>query len=400
MDLRTYRAKSLREAMQLVRAELGDGAAVLHTREVSSGLLRWFGKTEIEVTASVEVDVPSRLPVHSRFSRNVHETIPEPDVTYEANSYESNAHAAPADATDYRLRFRELLHQDNDGEFSVVDSLCREQSSQQQVGPNLLAAVSQQLHSAGVDEVTSAAWLAQLKDYVAHKPQAALRDVQEQLLRIVEAEVPLSGELQLPAGERRVVALVGPTGVGKTTTVAKLAAGFRLQEQRRVGLITIDTFRIAAVDQLKTYADIMNLQLEVAANAQEMRAALAALSDCQLVLIDTTGRSPRDAMRIAEQRALLAIADPDEVHLVLSATSSIACQQLAARAYASVNPTALMLTKLDELPQAGSLAALLRETSLPLSYTTHGQNVPDDIRPAQRRWLARYLTGLLSAEMI
>ncbi len=396
MDLRTYRAKTLREAMQLVRAELGDDAAVLHTREVSSGMLRWFGKTEIEVTASAEVDVPSRLPVSSRFSHDVQE---ESDVTYEANTYES-APVSPAEAIDYRLRFRELLHQDNDGEFSVVDSLCREQKSHKQVGPNLIAAVSQQLHSAGVDDVTSAAWLAQLNDFVAHKSHAQLREVQEQLLRIVEAEVPLSGELQLPPGERRVVALVGPTGVGKTTTVAKLAAGFRLNEQRGVGLITIDTFRIAAVDQLKTYADIMNLPLEVAANAQEMRDALAALSDCQLVLIDTTGRSPRDAMRIAEQRSLLAIADPDEVHLVLSATSSIACQQLATRAYASVNPTSLMLTKLDELPQAGSLAALLRETSLPLSYTTHGQNVPDDIRPAQRRWLARYLTGLLTAEMI
>src|SRR5262245_32659823 len=98
MDLRTYRAKSLREAMQLVRAELGDDAAVLHTREVSSGLLRWFGSTEIEVTASREVEVPSRLPVNSRFTHDVHEQIPEPDVSYEGN-YESTA--APAEATDY-----------------------------------------------------------------------------------------------------------------------------------------------------------------------------------------------------------------------------------------------------------------------------------------------------------
>lgn len=398
MDLRTYRAKSLREAMQLVRAELGDDAAVLHTREVNSGLLRWFGKTEIEVTASAEVDVPSRLPANSRFGHDRHDAIPEPDVSYESATYETPTHAAPAETADYRLRFRELLHQDSDGEFSVVDSLCREQEAPEQTQRNLLAVIRQQLHTTGVDEVTSAAWLAQLNDFVASRPNLTLRDAQEQLLRIVEAEIPLSGELQLPAGERRVVALVGPTGVGKTTTVAKLAAGFRLQEQKRVGLITIDTYRIAAVDQLKTYADIMNLQLEVAATPQEMRAALAALSDCQLVLIDTTGRSPRDAMRIAEQRALLAVADPDEVHLVLSATSSIACQQLATRAYASVNPTALVLTKLDELPQTGSLAALLRETSLPLSYTTHGQNVPDDIRPAQRRWLARSLTGLLTSQ--
>lgn len=395
MDLRTYRARSLPEALRLVRADLGDDASVLHTREVGSGLLRWFGKTEIEVTASTEVDVPSRLPVNSRFTQEAADSIPEPDVTYELH-----AHAAPAEAADYRLRFRELLHQDGAADFSVVDSLCREQDARGSARPSLLGEIRQQLHGAGVDEITSAAWLARLGDYLSDRPQAALRDAQEQLLRIVEAEIPLSGELRLPAGERRVVALVGPTGVGKTTTIAKLAAAFRLNQQRRVGLITIDTYRIAAVDQLKTYADIMNLPLEVAATAQEMRNALTALADCQLVLIDTTGRSPRDAMRIAEQRALLAQADPDEVHLVLSATTSLASQQLAMRAYAGVNPSALVLTKLDELPQAGSLAGLLRETALPLSYTTHGQNVPDDIRPAQRRWLARYLTGLLTPELV
>lgn len=401
MDLRTYRARSLPEALRLVRADLGDDAAVLHTREVSSGLLRWFGKPEIEVTASLEVDVPSRLPVNSRFAHDTADTIPEPGISAGVPvTYEPHAHAAPAEAADYRLRFRELLHQDGTADFSVVDSLCREQDSRGSTQPSMLGEIRQQLHGAGVDEVTSAAWLAQLGDYLGNRPQAVLRDAQEQLLRIVETEIPLSGELQLPIGERRVVALVGPTGVGKTTTIAKLAAAFRLNQQRRVGLITIDTYRIAAVDQLKTYADIMNLPLEVAATAQEMRNALIALADCQLVLIDTTGRSPRDAMRIAEQRALLAQADPDEVHLVLSATTSLASQQLAMRAYAGVNPSALVLTKLDELPQAGSLAALLRETALPLSYTTHGQNVPDDIRPAQRRWLARYLTGLLTPELV
>jgi flagellar biosynthesis protein FlhF len=390
MDLRTYRARSLPEALRLVRAELGDDASVLHTREVSSGLLRWFGRTEIEVTASNEVEVASRLPETSRFSHAREEAIPEP-----TREYNVTANAAPAEATDYRLRFRELLHQDNDDGFSVVDSLCRAGDSPAQHGPSVSAALRQQLHAAGVDEVTAAAWVAQSLQTI-NDEHISLRDAQEHLLRIVAAEIPLSGPIQVAAGERRVVALVGPTGVGKTTTIAKLAAAFRLQKQCRVGLITLDTFRIAAVDQLKTYADIMNLPLEIASSAQEMSRALASLADCQLVLIDTTGRSPRDAMRIAEQRSMLAVADPDEVHLVLSAASSMACQQLAMRAYAGVNPTSLVLTKLDELPQAGCLAGLLRETSLPLSYTTHGQNVPDDIRAAERRWLARCLTGMLT----
>ncbi|WP_425614051.1 flagellar biosynthesis protein FlhF [Anatilimnocola sp. NA78] len=391
MDLRTYRARSLQEALRLVRADLGDDAAVLHTREVGSGMLRWFGRTEIEVTASNEVDVPSRLPAASRFEHDLHESIPEPVVGYMPSSAEAT------DFADYRLRFRELLQQDNESEYSVVDSLCTQADAVRVASPQLLAKIRQQLRLAGVEEDTASAWLAQLQDYIAQRPNCTGGDLDEQLLRTVEGEISLAGPLQLPAGERRVVALVGPTGVGKTTTVAKLAAQFRLNQQRRVGLITIDTYRIAAVDQLKTYADIMNLQLEVASTPREMSAALAALADCQLVLIDTTGRSPRDAMRIAEQRSLLSIADPDEVHLVLSSTSSTACQQLAMRAYASVGPTSLMLTKLDELPQLGSLASLLRETSLPLSYTTHGQNVPDDIRAADRRWLACNLTGMRTA---
>lgn len=394
MDLRTYRAKSLPEALRLVRAELGDDAAVLHTREVNTGLLRWFSRREIEVTASNEVDVPSRLPGLNRLPSVRDEVIPEP-----THDYDVTANAAPAEAIDYRLRFRELLHQDNDDGYSVVDSLCRAGETAGSQGPKLIAALRTQLHAAGVDEVTSAAWLAQI-DASLSKPGASVRDAQEQLLRIVEAEIPLSGPIQVQSDERRVIALVGPTGVGKTTTIAKLAATFRLQKQRRVGLITLDTFRIAAVDQLKTYADIMNLPLEIVSSAADMSRALVTLADCQLVLIDTTGRSPRDAMRIAEQRSLLASADPDEVHLVLSAASSMACQQLAMRAYASVNPTALVLTKLDELPQAGSLASFLRETSLPLSYTTHGQNVPDDIRAAERRHLARCFTGLLTPELI
>jgi flagellar biosynthesis protein FlhF len=397
MDLRTYRAKSLPEALRLVRADLGDDASVLHTREVSTGLLRWFGRPEIEVTASNEVEAPSRLPEPTRISSVREEAIPEPTHEYPAYDHALTANAAPAEATDYRLRFRELLHQDNDDGYSVVDALSRAGDAASPHGPKLLNVLRSQLHVAGVDDVTSAAWLAQLTTMLGEQ-EWSLRDAQERLLRIVETEIPLGGPIRVAAEERRVVAVVGPTGVGKTTTIAKLAASFRLQKQCRVGLITIDTFRIAAVDQLKTYADIMNLPLEIASTPAEMSRALVALSDCQLVLIDTTGRSPRDAMRIAEQRSLLAVADPDEVHLVLSATSSMACQQLAMRAYAGVNPTALVLTKLDELPQAGSLAGLLRETSLPLSYTTHGQNVPDDIRAAERRYLARSLTGLLTLE--
>lgn len=381
----------MQEALRLVRADLGDDAAVLHTREVGSGLLRWFRRTEIEVTASNEVDIPSQLSSQSPDARQA--TIPEP-VAESPDDFAPSA----GEFADYRLRFRELLHQESDDDYSVVESLCQSTSVPEPTAAKLAPQLRQQLLSAGVDETTTTAWIAQWKDVSEQRGEMTLREAQELLLKVVEAELVTGGGIQLPAGERRVVALVGSTGVGKTTTVAKLAAQHRLQRQVRVGLVTIDTYRIAAVDQLKTYADIMNLPLEVASSPREMQVALHNLSDCQLVLIDTTGRSPRDAMRIAEQRSMLSMAEPDEVQLVLSAASSTACQQLAMRAYASVNPTSLLLTKLDELPQLGSLAGLLRECALPLSYSTHGQNVPDDIRVVERRALARQLTGFASAD--
>jgi flagellar biosynthesis protein FlhF len=180
-----------------------------------------------------------------------------------------------------------------------------------------------------------------------------------------------------------VVALVGPTGVGKTTTVAKLAAGFRIEARRRVGLLTIDTFRIAAVQQLKAYAEIMDLPMEVVEKPDQMRPALERLGDVDLVLIDTAGRSPRSDARIDQLVELLRSAQPDETHLVLSATSSASTIQLALEGFAPVRPTAAILTKLDESPQtAGVLSAIVasdRFAGVPLSYTTNGQQVPDDI---------------------
>jgi flagellar biosynthesis GTPase FlhF len=190
------------------------------------------------------------------------------------------------------------------------------------------------------------------------------------------------GPIRLIPGRQTVVALVGPTGVGKTTTIAKLAALFQIRDERRVGLVTVDTFRIAAVEQLRSYAQIMDLPLVVARTPRDMPAALAQLADCELVLVDTAGRSPRDARQLAELQALLAETEADEIHLVLSAAAGSESLAVAAAAFAGVGAAALIVTKLDEAASLDWLPQLTRQHRLPLSYTTHGQNVPDDIRPA------------------
>ncbi len=224
-----------------------------------------------------------------------------------------------------------------------------------------------------------------------------LRDrslVEARVQRMIEADVAVSGPLRIEPGRRRLVALVGPTGVGKTTTIAKLAAHFRLREKRKVGLITVDTYRIAAVEQLRTYADIIDLPMRVVSSPREMHEAVERMADLDLVLLDTAGRSPADEIKIQELKAFLAEAAADEVHLVLSSVTGAATLERTAERFATVGVTSLILTKLDEALALGNLLPLLRKSMLPLSYLTDGQNVPDDIAPAERRRLARRIMGV------
>jgi flagellar biosynthesis protein FlhF len=209
----------------------------------------------------------------------------------------------------------------------------------------------------------------------------------------IEGCLPIAPPIAVVPGQRRVVALVGPTGVGKTTTVAKLAASFKLVHNVPIGLVTVDTYRIAAVEQLRTYAEIIDLPLVVVNTPDEMPAALETLDGAELVLIDTAGRSPRDEVRIRELAEFLHAAAPDEVHLVLSATAGEKSLRSAVERFATARADRLILTKLDEAEGLGGLLGVISQANRPVSYLTTGQAVPDDIEPAHRARLARLILG-------
>ena len=213
------------------------------------------------------------------------------------------------------------------------------------------------------------------------------------LVAAIGRAIEVAGPILSVPRQRRLVALVGPTGVGKTTTTAKLAAHYRLHEHRRVGLITVDTYRIAAVEQLRTYADIIDLPMEVVSTPHEMQQAISRLADLDLILMDTAGRSPRDDVQIQELKSLLDEAQPDEVHLVLTCASGAATFVSNIERFAAVGANRLILTKLDEAQCLGALLPLLRTSRLPLSYVTDGQNVPDDIEVADPVRLAQQILG-------
>ena len=210
------------------------------------------------------------------------------------------------------------------------------------------------------------------------------------LLPVAADEAP---RVRSAAGRPRVVAVAGPTGVGKTTTLAKLAAEWRVGRGLRVGLVAADAFRVGAFEQLRTYARIIDAPVRAADSRASVLDALAAMAECDVVLVDTPGRAPRDAARIGEVADVLAAVRPDETHLVIPGTAAGAAQLEAARAFAAVGPTRVVLSKLDEASALGPLVAAVRASGLGASWFTTGQEVPDDIERADPRAFAERLLG-------
>ena len=208
----------------------------------------------------------------------------------------------------------------------------------------------------------------------------------EQLRRRLSPEPPV---LQKSLGGRGqfgpyVVALVGPTGAGKTTTAAKLALHTDAFGDNRVGLLTLDTFRVGAIEQMQAFAEIAELRLEVVYDEREAIAALHRLDDCDVVIVDTPGRGPRSHDDSARWQALLEPLSPDEVHLVVPATIRTDIAVALRDVYAACAPTHAIISKTDEVPEDGGLAALAAALDLPARWMTDGQRIPDDLRTARR----------------
>jgi len=210
--------------------------------------------------------------------------------------------------------------------------------------------------------------------------------------RAVFSEILLDGGINVSVNEPRpkVVMLVGPTGVGKTTTIAKIAAVLNLQKGMRVGLVSLDNYRIAAPEQLKTYADIMGISFHLAFTTDEYRRIVNRQRYQDVLLVDTAGRSPMNPRYIEELRSLLEKCPPDEVHLVLSATMGPLDAQAAVDKFAPLKYTHVNITKLDETPHPGGIYNITRQSQKPVRYFTVGQRVPEDIREANLSFARAY----------
>ncbi len=443
-EVRTFKAGNMQEALDLVRRELGAEAVILHTRQTTKRRILPWAKSgqEVEITAGLGVNVrPSSAKL--REAR---------DAETQVDSLKTNGHAAAESASSLPFSTDkpsflqnlaesgvelDLKHSGHDGSDPTAHSgnIPRENATRisavSQPTPSyhqgetehplsdkldsiqkMVESLGRHRHMGGQDEIPTELFHlytelidADVEDELARDLIFRLRQncTAEQLTdsvaskailsAMVESEIQCAPPISSKSGQRKVVALVGPTGVGKTTTIAKLAANFRLRDGIRMGLVTVDTYRIAAVEQLRTYAEIIDLPMKVVTSPLEMRRAMDELVGMDLVLIDTAGRSPRDELKIQELKSLLAEAEVDEVHLVMSLTASLRSIEATANKFTAANTTSLILTKLDEAAGMGSLLSVARAVPMPISYLTTGQDVPEDIEPANSSRMSRLVLG-------
>lgn len=389
MEVKTYRVRSVAEALPLIARELGPDAAVLHTRQLPKRWHQWLGGPQWEVVAGLDPAVPDR------FSASWH--TPDP-LSSDAPGSTSESPLASR----FESRIESLRGLPTAGSHQTLlepsggRGPAHREASPNGAGsePSMAATVQQRWQALQIDpETIDRLW--QDLDLSSLDPDSRGGDGAWSQLRQRFAEViSLPGELPPATGRCRRAALVGPTGVGKTTTVAKLAADFQLRQGCQVGLITVDTFRVGAVEQLQAYADILEVPMRVVSDAEQMRLATRELSHCDWVLIDTIGRSPRDVRRIESLQHILQAADLDHLLLTLSASSDPRTMAAALRGFSGPNlarETALILTKIDECQTLAPLYPLLRDSGLPWRYWTHGQNVPEDLGVAADDVVAWFL---------
>jgi flagellar biosynthesis protein FlhF len=419
MRVKTFEAASMQEALDTVKREMGEEAFILSTKTRKKTAALGMGEqTLIEVTAAVD-EVGSPVLAKAAGAEEMKREpltygLRPPLETPAAKPAPTKPSAPPPAPMDLQPIRRELLEikgavaalKDQDTRNGAIlreldqmkAMLGRLQKqgmppSQLQLPPALLGLYGdlvandvEPLLALRLCEFTQRALL----DQEGHEDSLSLDSEKARLYlrRVIADFIPISSPIQLEPGRTQVAALVGPTGVGKTTTLAKLAAYAQLHLKQKVALVTLDTYRLAAVDQLQEYARILQVPLHVALTVEDLRAAMRFYQDRSLVLIDTPGHSPKDEEVLKQLRGFLDELPLCETHLVLSATTKPRDLTEIAQRYDVLKPSRLIFTKLDETSTYGPILGTLVRVKKPLSYLGTGQEVPEALEMATSRRVA------------
>ena len=372
MKLKKFEGRTLQEALRRVKEDLGEDAVVLQTfAPARRGLWRFFSRDRYVILAGKGFRVVSSA-----------QAPPE----------------APGAALLRRIYGAEApkLSMANAGELTEIRKMIGELGDQ--IRHREMAGAPEELFQSYLSLVNANISKALAKTIVegiqGKLSPEAMKDpavVGEALRTAVQDMIPVSPSMPFLKGRAKRVMLVGPTGVGKTTTIAKLAGNYGVKEEKDLALITLDTFRIAATDQLRRIAELLDIPMAVVKTPEELRSALAAYSRKDLVLIDTAGRSQRDEGKMDELGPFVDAAQADELHLVVSVTTHPDTLMDQVSRFGRYPISHVILTKVDEAARFGLILEVLARVKSGVSWVTTGQGIPQDIEPARRDRLAELI---------
>ena len=375
MAVRTFTAGSMQAAVAKVKEGIGEDAIILSTRRIPMGVNNPYGRDIFEVDAEKPAPSPPGSKAQEIYPPNTKgfESLSGREKTEDPSEEEGWASVKSELAVLKELIF---ISQQAEEERQIL----RDPATHSILTTLLRAGVS----DARARRVVSRAEERLMTLAGRVSPGKIGREVLSLLVDQVRVADPfrLSGK---KIQGRQVAAFVGPTGSGKTTTIAKLAAELFLKKDRKVGLISVDSYRIGAIDQLKTYASIMGIPFLPAFSREDLASAFFRMERCDVILVDTAGQSHLDTPRMKELESILGSDVPLSVHLVVSAVTGRLDAREVVERFSVLNPETLVFTKVDETRRAASIFDTMAEARLPLSLITNGQRVPEDLVIADKK---------------
>jgi flagellar biosynthesis protein FlhF len=411
MRIKKFVGATIKDATTEMKRELGPNAIVIGTRRFTKGgIMNFLGREYVEITAALEDQA-----MEKKFeSGGGHQPASKFITTYEKARQQSGIGESSGDE-DLKSNLENLkrvaeqfskqranggrekksdetnpgnpllknydLHKDMDQiKFTLREITDHMKYAKMPALPDTLKRIYENLIRQDVDERLAADIVQGIYGRLSEDQYADTTQAEQIVLDEISGIIRNIYVVKRTTRRKcKVIALVGPTGVGKTTTIAKLASIAKLMHQQDVGLISVDTFRIGAIEQLRTFATIADIPMEVVYKPEDMDQALRKMREKEAVFIDTVGRSQRMEKELADLASFVKAAKPDEIHLVMSASTNPLAMHDIAKRFKVMNPDRLVFSKLDEAVSFGPLLSLIHNHQIPLSYVTMGQNVPDDI---------------------
>jgi len=374
MKIKRFVGRNMKEAIQKAKQELGPDALIISTRKIKSPSV--FGGTQTEITVAQDSLTESPPP-----------NLEENCLTKNNNIYHQ-ADNKPSEITSYSttdmkkdiIFIKQLLFElIQEKEFLFIPQLKKD-----------FFKLYLYLIEKGVDEAVA---IKLLKTLVEEKSKFSKITFNPEnfLIDFLGNNIKITNGIERYLNKYKIFALIGPTGVGKTTTIAKLAARYSIESGAKVGLITLDTYRIAAVEQLKIYAGIMGLDLEIIHTHDEWENAIKKFCNMDIIFVDTAGHSQKNEEYIFNLKTFFRNSKSVHISLLISATSDKNNIRDIINSFGILLPENIIFTKIDEVCNLGSILNISHWSNIPISYLTNGQNVPDDIIEAEKTELAKMI---------